>query len=104
MDQIITNMASLGLLVFLFTAIANRAADDRLRCWVAGWACILYHIGLKLWAPQSAIGRLTSVCVGIYALVLAAVFFIVSTMILREGRRIALRLGGTLTLCTLPPL
>ena len=37
MDQIITNMASLGLLVFLFTAIARRAADDRLRCWVAGW-------------------------------------------------------------------
>jgi hypothetical protein len=28
MDQIITNMASLGLLVFLFAAIARRAPDD----------------------------------------------------------------------------
>jgi diguanylate cyclase (GGDEF)-like protein/PAS domain S-box-containing protein len=104
MDQIITNMASLGLLVFLFTAIARRAPDDRLRCWVAGWACILVHIGLKLWSPQSSIGQFINVCAGIDALVLAAVFFIVSTMIVREGRRAGTHLGGALALCTLPPL
>jgi len=104
MDQIITNMASLGLLVFLFAAIAKRAADDRLRCWVAGWVCILIHIGLKLWIPQSSVGRFINVSVGIDALVLAAVFFIVSTMIVREGRRAGIRLGGALAICTLPPL
>jgi diguanylate cyclase (GGDEF)-like protein/PAS domain S-box-containing protein len=104
MDQIITNMASLGLLVFLFTAIARRAADDRLRCWVAGWACILVHIGLKLWIPRSPIGRFTNACLGIDALVMAGIFFIVSTMVVREGRRAGLFLGGALTLCTLAPL
>src|SRR3569623_1806687 len=104
MDQIISNLASLGLLVFLFAAIARRAADDRLRCWVAGWVCILIHIGLKLWIPQSSVGQFINVSVGIDALVLAAVFFIVSTMIVREGRRAGFRLGGALAICTLPPL
>jgi hypothetical protein len=104
MDQIITNMASLGLLVFLFTAIARRAADDRLRCWVAGWACILVHIGLKLWTPHNRIGQFTNACLGIDALVMAAIFFIVSTMVVREGRTAGLHLGGALTLCTLAPL
>src|SRR5258708_1369932 len=104
MDQIITNMASLGLLVFLFTVIARRAADDRLRCWVAGWVCILIHIGLKLWRPHSSLGRFANVSAGIDALVLAAIFFIVSTMIVREGRRAGLLLGGTLAFSTLPLL
>jgi diguanylate cyclase (GGDEF)-like protein/PAS domain S-box-containing protein len=104
MDQIITNMASLGLLVFLFAAIARRAADDRLRCWVAGWVSILIHIGLKLWTPRSSLGRFATVSAGIDALVLAAIFFIVSTMIVREGRRSGLLLGGTLAYSTLPLL
>jgi hypothetical protein len=43
---------------------------------------------------QSALGQLTNVCAGIAALVLAAIFFIVSTMIVREGRRPAIRFGG----------
>ena len=102
MDQIITNMASLGLLVFLFAAIARRAPDDRLRCWVAGWGCVLIHIGLKLWAPHSALGQLTNVCAGIAALALAAIFFIVSTMIVREGRRASIRFGGAWAFLTLP--
>src|SRR6185437_191614 len=79
-------------------------ADDRLRCWVAGWVCILIHIGLKLWIPQSSVGRFVNVCMGIDALVLAAIFFIVSTMIVREGRRAGIHLGGVLALCTLPHL
>lgn len=104
MDQVVTNMASLGLLVFLFAAIARRAADDRLRCWVAGWGWILIHIGMKLWTSHSPVGQLTNVCVSIDALALAAIFFIVSTMIVREGRRAGLRLGVALTFFTLPLL
>jgi diguanylate cyclase (GGDEF)-like protein/PAS domain S-box-containing protein len=104
MDQIITNMASLGLLVFLFATIARRAADDRLRCWVAGWVCILIHIGLKLWTPQSALGRFANASAGIDSLVLSATFFIVSTMIVRQGRRAGLVLGGTMAFSTLPLL
>ncbi|HEY2467180.1 MAG TPA: bifunctional diguanylate cyclase/phosphodiesterase [Terracidiphilus sp.] len=104
MDQIITNIASLGLLVFLFTVIARRAADDRLRCWVAGWISILIHIGLKLWIAASPIGKLTNISVSIAALILAAIFFMASTMVVREGRRAGLRLGGALALVILPSL
>src|SRR5581483_420639 len=104
MGQVVTNLVSLGLLVFLFAVIARRAADDRLRCWVAGWVGILIHIALKLWKPQSAIGQLANVCAEIDALALTAIFFIVSTMVVREGRRAGLRVGGALTLFTLPTL
>jgi diguanylate cyclase (GGDEF)-like protein/PAS domain S-box-containing protein len=104
MDQIITNIASLGLLVFLFTVIARRAADDRLRCWVAGWVCILIHIGLKLWTANSSIGKLTNVLASITALILAAIFFMASSMVVRQGTRAGLRLGGALALFTLPCL
>jgi diguanylate cyclase (GGDEF)-like protein/PAS domain S-box-containing protein len=104
MGQIVANLVSLGLLVFLFTAIARRAPDDRLRCWVAGWAGILIHIALKLWKPESAIGQLANVCAGIDALALTAIFFIVSTMVMREGRKAGLRMGAALTLFTLPTL
>jgi len=104
MDQIITNIASLGLLVFLFTVIARRAADDRLRCWVLGWICILIHIGLKLWTPSSSILKFANVSAGIDALALAAICFVASTMIVREGRKAGLLLSGFLALFTLPPL
>jgi diguanylate cyclase (GGDEF)-like protein/PAS domain S-box-containing protein len=104
MDQVIANIVSLGLLVFLFTAIVRRTPDDRLRCWVAGWFCILLHTSLKLWTPGSSVGRLTSVCAGVDALALAAIFLLVSAKIVREGRRAALRLGGSLALFTLPCL
>jgi diguanylate cyclase (GGDEF)-like protein/PAS domain S-box-containing protein len=104
MGQIVANLVSLGLLVFLFTAIARRAPDDRLRCWVAGWLGILIHIALKLWKPESPVGQLADVCAGIDALALTAIFFIVSTMVVREGRKAGLRLGAALTLFTLPTL
>src|ERR1700721_4431206 len=74
MGQIISNIVSLGLLVLLFTAIARRTPDDRLRCWVAAWIWTLVHTGLKLWTPESPVWRLASVCVGIDALALAAIF------------------------------
>lgn len=104
MGQIITNVASLGLLVLLFTAIARRAPDDRLRCWLAGWGWILIHTILKLWTPTSTVSRLVNLCASVDALGLSAVFFLVSTMIVREGRTAGLRLGSVLTLFTLPCL
>lgn len=101
MDQIITSIVSLGLLVLLFAAIARRAPDDRLRCWVAGWVWLLVHVALKLWTPADAFWRVTSVCAGIDALALAGIFFLVSTMILQEGRKAGLRQAGALALFTL---
>src|SRR5579862_197818 len=104
MDQIITNLVSLGLLVFLFAAIARRASDDRLRCWVAGWVGILVHIGLKFWTPAAPVWRLVNVCASIAALALTAIFFIASVMIVREGRRAGVRLAAVLACFTLLPI
>ena len=102
MGQVVTNLVSLGLLVFLFAVIARRRPDDRLRCWVAGWIGVLIHIALKLWTPSAPIGQLANVCAGIGALALTAIFFIVSTMIVREGRAAGLRMAAILTVFTLP--
>ena len=104
MGQILSSIASLGLLVFLFAAIARRAPDDRLRCWVTGWVCVLIEILLKLWMPSNSILRLANASLGIDALALAAIAFLVSTMILREGRRAGLHLGEDLAVFTLPCL
>jgi diguanylate cyclase (GGDEF)-like protein/PAS domain S-box-containing protein len=104
MGQILSNIASLGMLVFLFAAIARRAPDDRLRCWVTGWVYILIHISLKLWVPVTAIGRLANVSLSVDALALAAISFLASTMIVREGRKAGLHLGGVLAFATVPCL
>jgi diguanylate cyclase (GGDEF)-like protein/PAS domain S-box-containing protein len=104
MDQVLTDIVSLGLLVFLFAAIVRRAPDDRLRCWVAGWICILLHTALKLWMPANPVWRLMSICTGADALALAAICMLTSTMINREGRKGGLRFGGMLALFTLPCL
>lgn len=101
MDQIITNIVSLGLLVFLFAAILRRAPDDRLRCWIAGWICVLIHIALKLWTPDAAFWRIVSVCAGLDGLALAAIFFRVSTMIVRDGRKAGVHFGTALAFVTL---
>jgi len=104
MDQVITNIVSLGLLVFLFAAILRRAPDDRLRCWVAGWVCVLVHIALKLWMPGAMFWRVVSVSAGIDALGLAAIFLLMSTVIVPEGRKAGVQFGGVLALFTLPCL
>ena len=104
MDQVITNVVSLGLLVFLFFVIVRRAPDDRLRCWVSGWFCILLYTSLKLWTPRAPLWRLASGCASVDALALAAILLLVSAKIIREGRKAGLRLGGILALFTLPCL
>lgn len=104
MDQIVSNIVSLGLLVLLFTAIARRGPDDRLRCWVAAWISILIYTALRLWTPHAPIARLLNACLAVGALALAAIFFQVSTMVVREGRTAALRLGGIMAILTLPCL
>ncbi len=104
MGLLITNIVSLGLLLLLFTAIARRSPDDRLRCWVAGWVSIFLHTTLKLWTPQSSIWHVATVWASFDALAIAAIFFLVSTMITREGRKFGLRVGSALAVVTLPCL
>lgn len=104
MQAAIVNLVVLGLLVFLFAVVFWVRPDDRLRCWIAGWLCVLAHFVAALFNPSGTLwlNLLDSLSVGMLAL--AGVFFVVSTMILVEGRKAGFRLGGLLAVSTLPCL
>jgi hypothetical protein len=93
MDQIVANIAVLSLLVFLFAAIEQRNPDERLLCWVGGWISILIHFALELWTPTRLVWQTMEACLSLDTLALAAIFFAVSTMITREGKKAGFRLG-----------
>jgi len=93
-----------ALVVFLFWAISSARPDDRLRCWLGGWVCILIHFGADLWSPSSTLWETVQNCVSVDALALAGILFAVSTMVLTEGRRTGLWLGGLLAISTVPCL
>lgn len=101
MQSVLADIVFLGLFVFLFGAISFTRQDDRLRCWVAGWLCVMAHFVVELWRPASLGWQQLQSCISIDALAVAAVVFIVSTMILVEGRGAGLRLGILLALPTL---
>jgi diguanylate cyclase (GGDEF)-like protein/PAS domain S-box-containing protein len=100
-QEIVIDIVVLGLLVFLFAAVAWVRPDNRLRCWVAGWLCVLVHFGFELWQPVTAAWRSVQACAVVDALALAGILFVVSTMILTEGRGSALRLWVAITIPTL---
>jgi len=104
LQAVVLNIVVIALLVFLFGSISSARPDDRLRCWVGGWICILIHFGADLWSPSSVLAENVQVCVSVDALALAGILFVVSTMILTEGRAAGLRLGGLLAISTLPCL
>lgn len=104
MQEAIINIVILGLLVFLFGIIALARPDDRLRCWVAAWVCIMAHFGAGLWSPSSVLWLNVRDCIGVDTLAVAGILFVVSTMIHGEGRWAGLRLGSLLAASTLPCL
>jgi diguanylate cyclase (GGDEF)-like protein/PAS domain S-box-containing protein len=104
LQAIIVNIAVLGLLILLFGATFWVRPDDRLRCWVVAWLCVLTHFASELFNPASVVWSQVRDCAGVDALALAGIFLIVSTMVLTEGRKAAMRLGLLLTVLTLPLL
>ncbi|MGA2852072.1 MAG: bifunctional diguanylate cyclase/phosphodiesterase [Terracidiphilus sp.] len=92
MQETVIAMVFLSLLIFLFASIMWTRRDDRLRCWVAGWLFVLAHFAVELWQPSTDVWRIARACALVDLLSLAGISFIVSTMILREGRKQALRL------------
>jgi diguanylate cyclase (GGDEF)-like protein/PAS domain S-box-containing protein len=92
MQETVINMVFLSLLIFLFASIMWARPDDRLRCWVAGWLFVLAHFAVALWQPSTAVWRSVRECASVDLLSLAGTSFVVSTMILNEGRKRALRL------------
>jgi diguanylate cyclase (GGDEF)-like protein/PAS domain S-box-containing protein len=101
MQAVVVNTVVLGLFVFLFATIFWERRDDRLLCWVAGWLCILAHFVAELWSPSSAAWQDVQACVSVDGLALAAIFFVVSSMILHGGRSAGFRLGVLLAVFTL---
>ena len=68
----------LGLLVVLFGSIYRKRVSGRLRFWVVGWVLILLHAAALLPRPASFILQTLCTSVGISALILAGVCFLLS--------------------------
>ena len=101
MQEVLFDMAVLGLFVFLFAAISIGRRDDRLWCWMAGWFLVAAHFAAELPQPSSVVWRNIATCIDLDSLALAAVAFVISTMILQEGRTAGLRLGALLFVPTI---
>lgn len=101
MQIAILNIAVLGLLVFLFGMLASARPDNRLRCWEAGWVFVLVHFGVGIWNPADMLGAKIQFCASADTLVVAGIFFVVSTMVMREGVKAALRVGSVMGIGTL---
>lgn len=101
MQEILVDMAVLGLFVCLFVAVSNRRRDDRLRCWIAGWLLVMAHFGFELVEPKNALLNRTLDFVDLGSLAAAAVCFVVSTMVLQEGRASGFQVGFALGLPTI---
>jgi hypothetical protein len=93
MRQAIIDMVFVGLFAFLFAALSFARKDDRLRCWVAGWLCVMAHFASNLGHPSSEFWQDVLTCISVDTLALAGILFIASTVILGEGRGVALRIG-----------
>lgn len=93
MQAIIVNIVVLGLLVFLFGVVFWARPDDRLRCWIAGWLCVLAHFAAASFNPSSTLLTQLRDCASLDTLALAGIFMGVSTMVLTKHRRTGVRLG-----------
>src|SRR5579872_5702410 len=83
MQQILVDMAVLGLIVFLFVVMSRGRRDARLWLWTAGWLCIVSHFAIELWSPASLSWQNVQACISVNALLLAASCFIYSHARLR---------------------
>jgi len=100
----IVNLVVLGLLVFLFAVVFRARPDDRLRCWIVGWLCVLAHSAAAFIVPPNPFWLNILNCISFDMLAFAGICFAVSTMILSESRAGGLRLGILLAFITLPLL
>ena len=101
MQETIIDIVVLGLLVFLFAAVARVRPDNRLKCWVAGWLSILAHFGAELWQPTTAPLQTIQTWAVVDTLALAGILFIVSTMMLIEGLKRTLWVSVAITIPTI---
>jgi diguanylate cyclase (GGDEF)-like protein/PAS domain S-box-containing protein len=87
MQQILVDMAVLGLIVFLFVIMSRGRHEARLWYWTTGWLFVVAHFAVELWTPTSTIGLNVQSCISVDALLLAASSFIYSHAMLRLPAR-----------------
>ncbi len=87
MQSIAIDIAFVTLLVLLFGTVAWVRPDDRAKCWLGGWLCVLVsywtQLGQIRW-PQWGwlLGTLSA-----NALAIAGMFFVLASVILARGRK-----------------
>jgi diguanylate cyclase (GGDEF)-like protein/PAS domain S-box-containing protein len=87
MQSIAVNIVVLSLMALLFSVIIRTRPDDRLRCWVAAWLCVVARFLAQLWQPAGLFEQHLQSFIIVGAMALAGMFFIISMMIMVEGRR-----------------
>jgi diguanylate cyclase (GGDEF)-like protein/PAS domain S-box-containing protein len=90
---VLVDILILGFLVILFAATFRARPDDRLRCWIAGWLCVLAHFAAELISPSSVLWSDVRDCVSVDALILAGLCFGLSTAILTSYRKAGVSFG-----------
>jgi diguanylate cyclase (GGDEF)-like protein/PAS domain S-box-containing protein len=98
MQALFIGIVITGLFVFLFGSISRARPDDRIRCWVGGWVSLCAYFAVRLWTPADKLAHALQLWLRSDLLILAATFFVVSTVILARGRKSTLRLGAAIAL------
>lgn len=93
-QEILVDMAVLGLFVFLFYDLSRGRRDRRLLFWMAGWLCVVVHFAVAVWVPESTAWQQVQACIGVDALLLAASCFIYSHAMRRLPARTTHAVAG----------
>jgi diguanylate cyclase (GGDEF)-like protein/PAS domain S-box-containing protein len=101
MQEVLIDMAVLGLFLFLFSAMSLGRKGDRLRFWIAGWLSVEAHVSLALWHPAGPLGQQIQSSLRVDFLIVAGALFIFSGTIYRSGGVLAQYLGPVRLFMTL---
>jgi len=90
MQNTLLDILILGLLVLLFGSIYRTRPSARLRYWIVGWLFVIAHFAILLINPATDSGVALAASVGLSALILSAVAFMLAAHRVRLGPKIGL--------------
>jgi diguanylate cyclase (GGDEF)-like protein/PAS domain S-box-containing protein len=90
MQAIIVNIVILGLLVFVFGVVSRERTDARIQWWVAAWVFVLAHYASNLLNSSNPFGQEVQASLSISTLLLGAICFVLSNVVVHETRRVTL--------------
>jgi len=92
------SLVALAILVAVFAAIARHYAKERVELWLAGWFLVLVRSGAQFLHPRNAVSVRLDLAIGLVALEVASIAFVVSVAPMADTRRRQLLLASTLAL------